>query len=271
MQPDRTAPRVGAALSGFAPSVLQAIPPVLLILAILALGEWAARAGVSPAALPAPSQVARAAVHDAGALVEQTLPTLLVAIYGCIAATLVSLLVAFAVYAIRRIETTVMTCAAVLSSIPIMAIAPMLLIWMGPSVITRIAITAVICVFPILVSVVQGIRAVGERLDELFVVMAASPWQRFTRLALPVSVPYLFVGLRIAAPLSILGALVAEWNGVDTGLGVIMINAMFSLQIDRLWTTVGVACAVSLLAYGYVCMIERLAISADRVVRKASV
>ncbi len=254
-----------------APLAAHVLPPALLIAAILALGEWAARAGVSPAALPAPSEVGRAAWHDAGALLSQTLPTLLVAIYGFLAAAALSLALAFAVYAVRRIETTVMTCAAVLSSIPVMAIAPMLLIWMGPSVATRIAITAVICVFPILVSVVQGIRAVSKQHDELFMVMASTPWQRFTRLALPVAVPYVFVGLRIAAPLSILGALVAEWNGADTGLGVIMINAMFSLQIERLWTTVGVACSVSLLAYGYVCMIERLAVSADRVVRRASV
>jgi|GEM_PF-537247 len=246
------------------------MPPALLIVAVLVLAEVCARAGVAARSFPAPSAVGIATWRDAHALFEETLSTLFVAIYGFIAATAISLTLAFVVYAVRRVETTVMTAAAVLSSIPIMAIMPMLLIWMGPFVSTRIAVTCLICVFPILVSAIQGVQAVGSRLDELFTVMAARPLQRFTRLALPVAVPYLFVGLRVAAPLSILGALVAEWSGASTGLGVLMLNAMFSLQIDRLWSTVCIACVISLGAYGYVCLIERLALPGDRVIEGAS-
>jgi len=247
------------------------LPPALLIIGVLLLTEICARAGLTGRSLPPPSEVAISTWHDGSALFNETLSTLFVAIYGFIAATLISLTLAFIVYTVRRTETTIMTAAAVLSSVPIMAIMPMLLIWMGPFVSTRIVLTCLICVFPIIVSAIQGVQAAGSRLDDLFTVMAARPWQRFRRLALPVAVPYLFVGLRIAAPLSILGALVAEWSGASSGLGVLMLNAMFSLQIDRLWSTVLIACCISLAAYGYICLIERLALPAERVIEGASV
>jgi ABC-type nitrate/sulfonate/bicarbonate transport system permease component len=91
-------------------------------------------------------------------------------------------------------------------------------------------------------------------------VLAASPWQRFRMLALPNALPYLFIGLKIAAPLAVLGALVAEWTGAEWGLGVFMINAMFGLRIDQLWSAVALACAMSSGAYGLVCLFEFLAI-----------
>ena len=71
--------------------------------------------------------------------------------------------------------------------------------------------------------------------------------------------PLLFVGLKISAPLAVLGALIGEWNGAENGLGVVMLNAMFGLQVQRLWATVLIACAVSSLAYVYICLLERVA------------
>lgn len=247
------------------------LPPSLLIIGVLLLTELCARAGLTGRSLPPPSEVMITTWHDGAALLNETLSTLFVAVYGLIAATVISLTLAFVVYAARRTETTIMTVAAVLSSVPIMAIMPMLLIWMGPFVWTRIVVTCLICVFPIIVSAIQGVRAASSGLEELFYVMAASPWHRFRCLALPIAVPYLFVGFRIAAPLSILGALVAEWSGASSGLGVLMLNAMFSLQIDRLWSTVLIACCISLAAYGYVCLIERLSLPSDRVIEGASI
>jgi ABC-type nitrate/sulfonate/bicarbonate transport system permease component len=238
------------------------LPGAVLLVFMLAY-ELVVRAGWTPSTIAPPSLVFETLFADRDALLVQIEPTILTAAYGFLIAALVAFSLGFLVYVFRRAETTVSTVGAVLSSIPMIAIAPALIVWMGPSLTTRITITAILCVFPILVSVIQGLGATRPAQLELFHVMAASPAQQFRLLALPNSLPYLFIGLKISAPLAILGALVAEWTGAESGLGVIMLNAMFSLQVGRLWSTVFIACALSTLAYGYICLLERLSVAHD--------
>ncbi len=219
--------------------------PLAVFAALLAGAEaWVAHGG-APMTLPRPSDVLRLLWAEHA--------------YGFLLALAIALAVGFAVYAMPRSEGPVLTVGAVLSSIPMIAIAPILSVWLGLTLGTRVLITVVICVFPMLVSVVQGLRESKPAEQELFTVLAASPWQRFRLLALPSAVPLLIVGLKISAPLAVLGALIGEWNGAETGLGVVMLNAMFGLQVQRLWATVLIACAVSSLAYAYICLVERVA------------
>jgi ABC-type nitrate/sulfonate/bicarbonate transport system permease component len=185
---------------------------------------------------------------------------LLTATIGYLAAATTALVVGFLVYSAPRIENSVLTVGAVVDSIPMIAVAPILIIWMGLSLSTRITITAVICLFPILISMIQGLKAQPRNTPELFTVLAATTFQRFRLLALPNALPYIFVGLKIAAPLAVLGALVAEWTGAEWGLGVFMINAMFGLRADQLWSAVLLACAMSSGAYGLVCLFEYLSL-----------
>ena len=233
--------------------------PLAVFAALLAAAEaWVAQGG-APMTLPRPSGVLRLLWSEHAVLLQQLGVTLLAAGWGLLLALLLALAVGFAVYAVPRSEAPVLTAGAVLSSIPMIAIAPILSVWLGLGLGTRVLITLVICVFPLLVSVVQGLRESRAGEQELFTVLAASPWQRFRLLALPSAVPLLFVGLKISAPLAVLGALIGEWNGAETGLGVVMLNAMFGLQVQRLWAKVLVACAVSSLAYAYICLVERVA------------
>jgi ABC-type nitrate/sulfonate/bicarbonate transport system permease component len=238
---------------------LRALLPVAVFAAVLAGAEAWVAAGRAPMTIPRPSAVLALLWAEHATLLNQLGITVLTAGLGFTLALLLALTVGFAVYAWPRAETPVLTSGAVLSSIPMIAIAPILSVWLGLSIGTRVLITVVICLFPLLVSVVQGLRESKATEQELFTVLAASPMQRFRLLALPSAVPLLFVGLKIAAPLAVLGALIGEWNGAETGLGVVMLNAMFGLQVQRLWATVLVACAVSSLAYAYICLMERVA------------
>ncbi len=233
--------------------------PLAVFAALLAGAEaWVAHGG-APMTLPRPSDVLRLLWTEHAVLAGQLGVTVLTAACGFLLALAIALAVGFAVYAMPRSEGAVLTVGAVLSSIPMIAIAPILSVWLGLTLGTRVLITVVICVFPMLVSVVQGLRESKAGEQELFTVLAASPWQRFRLLALPSAVPLLIVGLKISAPLAVLGALIGEWNGAETGLGVVMLNAMFGLQVQRLWATVLIACAVSSLAYAYICLVERVA------------
>lgn len=238
--------------------------PVGVLLVCLLLAETAVRLGWTPVTIAAPSEVWRILVLEHEALLLQAEPTVFTAAYGCLISTVLALALGCLVYLFKGIETVLVTTGAVLSSIPIIAIAPVLIIWMGLTLSTRIAITIVVCIFPMLLSVIQGLNAGQKSSQELFIVLAATPLQRFRLLALPGALPYLFVGLKITAPLAVLGALVAESTGAETGLGVAMLSAMFSLQIGRLWASVLLTCALSGGAYAYVCLIERLVLGPER-------
>jgi ABC-type nitrate/sulfonate/bicarbonate transport system permease component len=234
------------------------LPAAVFVLLLAIVQGWVAR-GAAPMTIPRPTDVARLLWAEHAALAHHTGLTVLTAAWGFLLALAVALAVGAAAHVWPRLETPALTVGAVLSSIPLIAIAPMLSVWLGLTIGVRVLITALICAFPMLVSVIQGLRASKAAEQELFTVLAASPWQRFRLLALPGAMPLLFVGLRIAAPLAMLGALIGEWNGAEEGLGVVMLNAMFGLQVSRLWATVAIACAVSSLAYLYLGVVERVA------------
>jgi len=238
---------------------LRSLLPLAVFAVLLAGAQWGLSQAGAPATLPRPSDVLALLYNEHAVLLAQLGTTVLTAGWGLLLALLLALGVGFAVYAAPLSEAPVLTAGAVLSSVPMIAIAPILSVWLGLSLGTRVLITVVICFFPLLVSVVQGLRESKAGEQELFTVLAASRWQRFRLLALPSAVPLLFVGLKISAPLAVLGALIGEWNGAETGLGVVMLNAMFGLQVQRLWATVLIACAVSSLAYAYICLLERVA------------
>jgi len=226
----------------------------------LSLWEMAVKGGLAPVTIAAPSRIAATVYGEWGTLWFHMEPTLLTATVGYLAAAATALCLGFLVYSFRLIESSVLTVGAVLDSIPIIAVAPILIIWMGLSLSTRITITAIICLFPMLISTVQGLNSQPRNAQELFAVLAATRLQKFRLLALPNALPYIFVGLKIAAPLAVLGALVAEWTGAEWGLGVFMINAMFGLRVDQLWSAVLLACGMSTGAYGLVCLFEYLSV-----------
>lgn len=240
------------------PQARWLLPLAVLAALLLAAEAWVASGG-APSTLPRPSAVLQLLWAERSMLAGQLASTVLTAGCGLLLALLLALVIGLVAHALPRSEAPVLTAGAVLSSIPMIAIAPILSVWLGLTLGTRVLITLVICLFPLLVAVVQGLHDSRAGEQELFTVLAASRWQRFVLLALPSAVPTLFVGLKISAPLAVLGALIAEWNGAESGLGVVMLNAMFGLQVQRLWATVLLACAVSSLSYAYICLVERVA------------
>lgn len=240
-------------------AALQAALPWLVFTGAILLLEAYVRTGLAPNTVAAPSLVLHTVWTERHDIWRQIEPTLLTASTGFILATLAGLALGFLAYVFRSIETGVMAAAAVLTSIPMIALAPALITLMGMGFPARVTVTAVICAFPMVVAAVQGLSASSPAAGELFTVLAAGPWRRFRLLALPSALPYLFLGAKIAAPLSLLGALVAEWTGAEEGLGVYMLTSMFGLHVAQLWASVALACLLSMAAYGLVALFEQLA------------
>jgi NitT/TauT family transport system permease protein len=231
----------------------------VLLLAVvvwqLVLGTVAPRHPVvpTPIAIAAVLQTkSTALLHALGATAQE-------AVLGFLAGSFVAFALGVVSLASRPVENNVYRLALTLHAIPLIVIAPLLVIWLGGGLTSRVIIAAMTCFFGVLVSSVKGFKSVQRTSIELLRVLAANPWQTFWFLRLPSAVPFLFAALRIAAVASVLGAVVGEWIGADQGLGVVMLFALFEFQTAYLWAAMLVCTALALSGFGLVALVERLA------------
>jgi ABC-type nitrate/sulfonate/bicarbonate transport system permease component len=243
--------------------LLATVLPPLGVLAVLILGlEFAETRGWLPVTVPVPSAIAAAFAEKHGDLFFHMAPTVLSALVGFFAAFVIAVSLAALATAWRKAEAPVMRLGVVLDSVPLIALTPILMVWVGNGIAPRILIATMAALFPLLVGAVQGFKAVDRNAVELFHVLAASRWQRLTKLSWPSALPYLFAALKIAAPLALLGALIAEWISAERGLGIMMIYALFSFDVPLAWLTIVAICVLAVIAYGLVAGAERILVGA---------
>ena len=132
-------------------------------------------------------------------------------------------------------------------TIPLMAIAPLILIWFGFGVLAKVLIVTFVCFFPIAVNAYEGFRSVDPAYAELLETYGAGAGDRYRHLYIPASLPSLVAGAKIAATYSVLGAVIGEWLGGSKGMGVYMTRALSSVRVDRMF---GAILIVMLLSYG---------------------
>lgn len=158
------------------------------------------------------------------------------------------------------LEAGVMTLAILLKSTPLVAIAPLLTLWLGFGVLPKVIITALLTFFPALVNLMTGLQRPDPALLDLFQSWRASRWEIFIHLRLPSALPYLFAALKISAPLALIGAVVAEWTGASGGLGRLMWLAYSNLNLPYLFAAIFLLAATGMLLYGLLARLERRAV-----------
>jgi ABC-type nitrate/sulfonate/bicarbonate transport system permease component len=139
-----------------------------------------------------------------------------------------------------------------------MAVAPLFIIWFGYGILPKIMVVALVCFFPITVSLVEGMEAADRDMIKLLEAMGASPWQVFKMVSFPGALPSFFSGLKISAAYSIMGAVIGEWLGASKGLGVYMTRSMKSFLTDRVFASIVVISILSLFLFGIIVLIARL-------------
>lgn len=150
--------------------------------------------------------------------------------------------------------------AVTMHSIPFIAIIPILVIWFGNGYAPKIALAALACFFPILVNATRGFRSVSEEMMEMMVVLGASWWETFRRIRVPMSLPYVFAAFKVGAPAAVLGAIIAEWIGSQTGVGYQILNAMFNFNPPMLWATMVVSTLLASIGFAIFAVLERVMI-----------
>jgi ABC-type nitrate/sulfonate/bicarbonate transport system permease component len=160
----------------------------------------------------------------------------------------------------RTLERALYPLVIASQTIPIIVIAPLLLIWVGYGLAPKVIVVALIAFFPIVVNMVDGLQAVDPDIVNLLRTLGASRWQIFVKVRLPASLPLFFSGARVAIAVSVIGAVIGEWVGSSQGLGYLMIRSKPQFLTERVFAAMIILCAMGVALFVLVRMIEIAAI-----------
>jgi len=243
--------------------------PLATASALIAAAELAHRAGMLPIFVPSPAQVVAEIVNSPRLVYENIGQTAWRAAVGYGIAAGIAMISASIAVLVRALYGPIYNLGVVLHSLPIIAMAPLLALWIGNGSQLQIVIAALASQFAMLVGTMQGLRAADASQRELMHVLSASGPQVLRYLLVPSALPYLFAGLKIAAPSAVLGAITAEWAGADRGIGAMMLYALFAYDTPKVWLSVLLTCILAASGYAIWALIERIAIYWERGVELA--
>lgn len=237
------------------PSVLVSVAGAL---SLLLAWQWLVPAfGVPAYIVPTPSAVVTVLVEERALLLANAVPTWIEAALGFLAGNLVAVGLAITFVYNPYVRAAYFPAVLLFNTIPVLALAPIVILIFGLGLPSKVIIAALICFFPTLVNMVRalGLAATNER--ELMHVLSANGWETFWRLRAPRSLPLLFSSLRIASTTCVIGAIIGEWIGSDRGLGAVIIQSTFNYKAGRLFAAVLLASVSGLIFYGSIVLLER--------------
>ena len=238
-------------------------PPLVTALAVLALWELGVRAlGIRPILLPPPSAIATTAVDDAARLLSAVWVTGRTALAGFVLGCGAGFVAAVAGARWATLRQGLSVTGVMFGAVPIVATAPIFNLWFGAlSPWSDIAVVALVVCFPTLIGTLTGLASAPAASHELLATYGAAPRVVLTKLAIPASLPFVFGALRVAAALSVIAAVVAEFfGGFRDSAGFFIKTLMANADYTGAWATVAALCAFGLLLYGAVGLAERAAL-----------
>lgn len=241
--------------------LLNLIGPGLVIVTVLAAWQAVTTLGwIKQFILPSPSAIVSAIGAAPGLFAGNAVRTTEEAILALVFGTAAGIVTAVAFIYSTFVRRSCYPLALAAQSIPVIAVAPLLAIWLGPGMLSKILVAGFLCYFPTLVSVQRGLRAVDPETMELMRSYNASWWRVLTRVRIPCALPYLFVALRISAGGCFVGALTAEWIGADRGLGYLISVLGSQFEVPQLWGAALIASMLAVTAFGLVGVAEYFAL-----------
>ncbi|MFT5872576.1 MAG: ABC-type nitrate/sulfonate/bicarbonate transport system permease component [Clostridium sp.] len=206
--------------------------------------------------LPSPKDIIITLVEILPSITKHIYATLYEAMIGFIISILFALILAILMDNVKIIKKCIYPIVVVSQTIPIIALAPLFIIWFGFGILPKIIVVVLVCFFPIVISLIDGLESVDMDMINLLKTMGASKFQIFTMVKLPSSTVNFFSGLRIAATYSIMGAIIGEWLGGDKGLGVYMIRAKNSYALDKVFAVIIIIVILSMALFGLLYLLQ---------------
>lgn len=246
-------------------NITDKIAPSIIIVILLIIWQTLSMINIIPKfMLPSPFEVVRAFFSDFPLLMEHTEVTLIEAFLGLGLGIILGFAVAVIMDRFEYAYKMIYPVLVITQTIPTVAIAPLLVLWMGYGILPKIMLILLTSFFPITIGLLDGFRSVDRDMLNLLKTMGATSFQNFIHLKLPSSLGYFFAGLRISVSYSIIGAVVAEWLGGYDGLGVYMTRVRKSYSFDKMFAVIFLISGISLLLMYFVKKIQKWCMTWER-------
>ena len=225
------------------------IPAIFFLLLIILVQILTMKLNIPKYILPSPLDVIKVLVKDRALLMEHAKITLFESISGFIAAVILGIILGGLLGYFKLLKNILYPVILISQMIPLIAVAPLVLIWFGFGVMPKIIIVIIVCLFPCILSFLDGLDNIDDELVNLMKTMKASEIQIFFKLKLPASLQSLLSGLKISAVYSIMGAVIGEWLGAESGLGIYMTRAISSFKTEALFADILIIIILSLIVF----------------------
>jgi NitT/TauT family transport system permease protein len=212
---------------------------------------------VRPFIAPSPIEVGKAIVEDWSILLDNFWQTLIEAVAGFVIGNIVAILLAIAFVHNKTVDKAYFPTAVFINTIPIIAVAPILVMIFGNGYTPKVFIAALICFFPTLVNMKRGLEAVSPASLDLMRILSAGKSEVFWKLRIQSSLPFLFAALKIASTTCVIGAIVGEWVGSNYGLGALILDASYNYRAPQLYAAVTMAAGMAVTFFGLMILLER--------------
>jgi NitT/TauT family transport system permease protein len=240
--------------------VAESVGPPLVVLAVVLI-VWEVSCwwlDVAVYILPAPSDVFLAFTKHGGSLLYHTGITSIEAVSGFVIGSALGAILGTVFAYSRFLARGFLPFIIAANTIPVVAIAPIIIIWFGHGVTSKIAVTAFLSFFPLALNMMKGLQSYDRVVMDVFYIAAASPSQRFLKMRLPNALPYVFVGLKLNVTFSVIGAIVAEFVQADRGLGFVIMTAYRSMGIPRLWAAMLLSALLGIVFFLIIALLEKI-------------
>ena len=240
------------------------LPPLAILVALLGIWELAARLEVladalklEPFLVPSPTEIAEALWQDRELLAENAWVTLQEVLAGFALSVIAGVGFAIVLHLSPTLRRAFYPLLVASQTVPIVVIAPILVVWLGFGIGPKLAIIALICFFPITVNTLDGLGSVDTDLVKMMRTLDSSRWQTLRRIEAPTALPHFFSGAKVAVAVAVIGAVFGEWAGSSSGLGHLIQQASAQLQTPRTFAAVVVLSAIAIALFGLLGALER--------------
>ena len=231
---------------------------LLVVLTLLAVWEAACRwLEIPDFILPPPSRIIEVAVFQAAVILPNAAITAIEVLIGIIISLLVAVPLSIVMFAHPSLEKALAPFLVASQAVPVFAIAPLLVVWLGYGIASKILMAAVIIFFPITVNLLEGFKNCDQEFRVLFQLMGAGFLKTLQLLYWPWALPHFFAGLKIGVSVATIGAVIGEWVGAQQGLGYLMIQANARLNVDMVFAAILWLSVMGLSLWIFVGFLER--------------
>ncbi|MFD2681092.1 ABC transporter permease [Bacillus seohaeanensis] len=232
--------------------------PCLVIILLFLIWELVTNFAEVPSwLLPAPSEIWKETITVWPTFEEHLLATVMLTVAGFGIGCATGLLVAVALHLLPKVRESLYPLIILSQNIPIIVLAPLLVIWFGFGLLPKMIVITLVCFFPVAVAALDGFRQTGSELIHYMKMAGATKGQIFKKLEWPHALPSIFSGLKISATYSVMGAVISEWLGSEKGIGVFMTLASSSFRTDRVFVAIFTIMILSLVFFAIIVVLER--------------